>query len=88
MQYGDASAQTIAVIAKRLKDIMLQMKSNENPTKAWALNTYARAEMIRIMALRMRMLAVEAQMVSAEALEEATAHAEEKAFFNYTGRVQ
>ena len=88
MEYGDSSAQVIAQIAKRLKDIMLQMKSNENPTKAWALNTYARAEMARIMALRMRMLAVETRRVSAEALQEAADHAEEKAFFNYTGRIQ
>lgn len=88
MEYGDASAQTIALIAKRLKDIMLQMKANENPTKAWVLNTYARAEMVRIMSLRMRMLAVETRQVSAEALQEAADHAEEKAFFNFTGRFQ
>jgi hypothetical protein len=88
MNYGDNSAATIALIAKRLKDIIQQMRSNENPTKAWALNSYARAEMARIMTLRLRLASVQARQVSAEALMEAAEHAEERAFFNFTGTGQ
>lgn len=84
-EYGDHSAAQIAQIAKRLKDIIIQMRSNDNPTKAWALNTYARAEMVRIMALRTRMAAVQVNQVSAEALQEAVDHAEERKFFTFTG---
>ncbi|MGW6780933.1 lytic transglycosylase domain-containing protein [Brucella pseudogrignonensis] len=86
--YGDSSAQSVALIAKRLKDIIEQMKTNENPTQAWALNSYARAEMGRIMALRTRMAAVQTRQVSAEALNEAAERAEEREFFNFTGQIQ
>ncbi|WP_273794986.1 lytic transglycosylase domain-containing protein [Brucella intermedia] len=88
MNYADNSAAAIALIAKRLKDIIQQMRSNENPTKAWALNSYARAEMGRIMALRLRLASIRARQVSAEALMEAAEHAEERAFFNFTGTGQ
>jgi len=86
--YGDSSAQSVALIAKRLKDIIEQMKTNENPTQAWALNSYARAEMGRIMALRTRMAAVQTRQVSSEALNEAAERAEEREFFNFTGQIQ
>lgn len=87
-EYGDNSAQNIGLIAKRLKDIIQQMKTNQNPTQAWALNSYARAEMGRIMALRVRMAAVQTRQVSAEALQEATDRAEERNFFNFEGQAQ
>lgn len=87
-EYGDSSAQSISLIAKRLKDIMQQMETNQNPTQAWALNSYARAEMSRIMVLRARTAAVQTRQVSAEALQEAADRAEERQFFNFTGQIQ
>jgi hypothetical protein len=86
--YGNNSAQTVALIAGRLKDIIQQMKANQNPTQAWMLNSYARAEMGHIMALRMRMAAVQSRQASAEALQEAADRAEERQFFNFTGQNQ
>jgi len=79
--YGANTAQEIAAIAHRLKAIIIQMEQNQNPSQAWALNTYARAEMGRIMALRVRVLAAQNKTVSADALQQAAAHAEER---NYT----
>lgn len=82
--YGGNTAQEIAAIAHRLKAIISQMEQNQNPSQAWALNTYARAEMGRIMALRVRVLAAETKTVSAEALQQATAHAEERSYMTFS----
>jgi soluble lytic murein transglycosylase-like protein len=82
--YGGNMVQEIAAIAHRLKAIISQMEQNQNPSQAWALNTYARAEMGRIMALRVRVLAAQNKTVSAEALHQATAHAEERKFMKFS----
>lgn len=86
--YGTNKTHSVSLIAKRLKAILEQMKANQNPTKAWALNTYARAEMVRVMALRARLMAVQTVQVGAEALQDAADRAEERQFFNFTGQVQ
>lgn len=83
MSYA-AYAAEIGVIAKRLKDIILQMKANENPAQAWVLNTYARAEMARILALKVRLDAVTAKMVSADALQQAAAQASERQYMQFS----
>ncbi|WP_265501288.1 lytic transglycosylase domain-containing protein [Paracoccus beibuensis] len=82
--YGGNTAQEIAAIAHRLKAIISQMEQNQNPSQAWALNTYARAEMGRIMVLRVRVLAAQNKTVSAEALQQATAHAEERKYMTFS----
>ena len=79
-----ANAAEIAVIAQRLKDVILQMKANKNPSQAWVLNSYARAEMARIMALQTRVLAVKSRMVSAEAMQEAAAAASERKYMIFS----
>ncbi|WP_161492455.1 lytic transglycosylase domain-containing protein [Brucella pituitosa] len=86
--YGNNKTRSVSLIAKRLKDILQQMKANQNPTKAWVLNTYARAEMVRVVALRARLMAVRTVQVGADALQNATDRAEERQFFNFTGQVQ
>ena len=82
--YGGNMAQEIAAIAHRLKAILSQMEQNQNPTQAWALNSYARAEMARIMTLRVRVLAANTKTVSAEALQQAAAHAEERNYMTFS----
>lgn len=82
--YGANMAQEIAAIAHRLKAILSQMEQNQNPTQAWALNSYARAETARIMTLRVRVLAANIKTVSAEALQQAAAHAEERNFMTFS----
>ena len=59
-------------------------EQNQNPTQAWALNSYARAEMARIMTLRVRVLAANTKTVSAEALQQAAAHAEERNYMTFS----
>lgn len=86
--YGESSAQNIALIAERLKVILQEMNTNQNPTQAWALNSYARAEMGRIMALRIRMASVQIRQISARALQEAADRAEERQFFKFSGQIQ
>lgn len=83
-EYGADMAKEIAAIAHRLKAIIIQMEQNQNPSQAWALNTYARAEMGRIMTLRVRVLAAQSKTVSAAALQQATAHAEERNYMNFS----
>ena len=82
--YGGNMAQEIAAIAHRLKAILSQMEQNQNPTQAWALNSYARAEMARIMTLRVRVLAANTKTVTAEALQQAAAHAEERNYMTFS----
>ncbi|MCY1741004.1 lytic transglycosylase domain-containing protein [Ensifer sp. SL37] len=82
--YGSNTASEIAAIAHRLKAIIGKMEQNENPTQAWALNTYARAEMARIMTLRVRVLAAQTKQFSAEALNEATAQAVERQYMQFS----
>lgn len=82
--YGANMAQEIAAIAHRLKAIISQMEQNQNPTQAWVLNSYARAEMARIMTLRVRVLAANNKTVSAEALQQAAAHAEERKYMTFS----
>lgn len=82
--YGGNMAQQIAAIAHRLKAILIEMEQNQNPAQAWVLNSYARAEMGRIMALRLRVLAGQNRTVSAEALRQAAAHAEERRYMRFS----
>ncbi len=82
--YGGNMAQEIAAIAHRLTAILRQMEQNQNPTQAWALNSSARAEMARIMTLRVRVLAANTKTVTAEALQQAAAHAEERNYMTFS----
>lgn len=82
--YGSNMAAEIARIAHRLKSILIEMEQNQNPTQAWALNSYARAEMARIMALRVRVLAAETMTVSADVLHEAAIYAEERDYLTFS----
>lgn len=82
--YSSYTADDLASIAHRLVAIISQMQQNQNPSKAWALNTYARAEMGRLMALRMRIQAAQNKTVSAAAIHQATIYAEERAFLEFS----
>lgn len=82
-QYASHTAD-IASIAQRLKNIVVQMQSNENQAQAWLLNTYARAEMARIMALQVRLLAVQSNTVSLDAMQQAASAAEQRAYMQFS----
>jgi hypothetical protein len=61
---ADSSATTGQVIA-RLHAILLQIDAQPNVKAAWELNTYAKAEIGRILALRVRLLAANRQREAA-----------------------
>jgi len=86
MQYGNNSAEMVMYIAKRLKIIMIQMQNNTSLSQAFALNTYARAEMARIMALRLRMTGVQDQQISTELIQDTAAREKERVFFRFIGQ--
>lgn len=81
--YANHTATEIAAIAHRVKAIITTMQQNQNPAQAWVLNTYARAEMARVLALRSRVLAARSQTVSAVALQQAAAHATERNYMKW-----
>lgn len=81
--YGGAINAEIIQVAHRTRAIVEQIGATENPAQAFALNTYARAEMIRLLALKARVLAATAKPVSADALQQAAAHAAEREFMQF-----
>lgn len=81
--YANHTAAEIAAIAHRVKAIITTMQQNQNPTQAWVLNTYARAEMARVLALHSRVLAARSKTVSAVALQQAAAHAAERNYMKW-----
>lgn len=81
--YANVTAAEISAIAHRVKTIITTMQQNQNPAQAWVLNTYARAEMARVLALRSRVLAAGSKTVSAVALQQAAAHAAERNYMKW-----
>ena len=82
--YGDAMDVTAAAAAQRLMAILDQIDKTPDHAAAASLNTYARAEIGRLMVLMARTQAANAKPISAEQLAIATSQAEEKAFFDLT----
>ena len=63
---ADSSATTEQVI-NRLRAIILQIDAQPNAKAAWELNTYAKAEIGRILNLRVRLMAANQQREAAYA---------------------
>lgn len=82
--YGDAVDMTTAAAAQRLMAILDQIDKTPDHASAVSLNSYARAEIGRLMVLMARAQAANAKPISAEQLAIATSQAEEKAFFDLT----
>ena len=82
--YGDSLELTTAAAAQRLKSILERVDTTGTHADAVSLNSYARAEVGRLMVLLVRARAADAKPVSAEQMAVATANAEEKGFFDLT----
>lgn len=82
--YGDAVERTTAAAAQRLMAILDQIDQTPDHASAMSLNSYARAEIGRLMVLMARTQAANAKPISAEQLTIATSQAEEKAFLDLT----
>lgn len=82
--YGDYSMVSIQAAARRLHDIINLIGMTEDLQAAIALNTYARAELARIVAIRTRLKAAQTQPLSDEQLALAAAQAAERRFMDFT----
>jgi len=82
--YANGSIETVKQAAVRIKDIVERIDQTSDVNEAMALNSYARAELARIMDARIRLKAAQTKPLSAEQLALAVAQAEEKKFLNFT----
>ena len=62
------------------------MSETEDVQESIALNTYARAELVRLVAARIRLQAARTRVLSAEELAQASARMAEGAFMDFTIR--
>ena len=82
--YGDYSLVSVQAAALRVQDIIRRIGETEDLHEAVALNTYARAELARLVAIRTRIKAAQTQPLSEEQLAMAAAQAAERQFMNFT----
>ncbi|MFN7177474.1 MAG: lytic transglycosylase domain-containing protein, partial [Thermaurantiacus sp.] len=73
--YGDYSLVSVQAAALRVQDIIRRIGETEDIHEAIALNTYARAELARLVAIRTRIKAAHTQPLSEEQLAMAAAQA-------------
>jgi len=82
--YGNNAPAAIRQSALRIQDIVTRIGSTEDIQESMALNTYARAELVRLMAARIRLKAVRTKPLSAAQLAQATARMAEAEYMNFT----
>ena len=82
--YGNNSPAAIRQAALRIQDIVTRIGSTEDIQESLALNTYARAELVRLMAARIRLKAARTQPLTAAQLAQAAARMAEGAFMEFT----
>lgn len=82
--YGSNSPAAIRQAALRIQGIVIRIGQTEDVQESMALNTYARAELVRLMAARLRLLAARAQPLSAAQLAQASAQLAEQDFMDFT----
>lgn len=81
--YGDYSLISVRAAALRLQDIITRIAETEDIHAAMSLNTYARAELARLMAIRTRLKAARTRPLSAQALAMAAAQTREQQFLHF-----
>ena len=81
--YGDYSLVSVRAAALRIQDIITRIAQTEDIHAAMSLNTYARAELARLMAIRTRLKAAGTRPLSAQALALAAAQAREQQFLQF-----
>ena len=84
--YGNNSPVAIRQAALRIADIVERISETEDVQESVALNTYARAELVRLVAARIRLQAAHTRVLSAEELAQASARMAEGAFMEFTIR--
>ena len=82
--YGNNSPVAIRQAALRIRDIVERISETEDVSESMALNTYARAELVRLVAARIRLQAARTRALSAIELAQASARMAEGDFMNFT----
>ncbi|MDT0684671.1 lytic transglycosylase domain-containing protein [Roseicyclus sp. F158] len=81
--YGDYSLTSVQAAAARVSAIIERIGETEDVQEAYALNTYARAELARLVAIRTRLKAAQTRALSAEQVAMAARAAQERAFMDF-----
>ncbi|MCI2400887.1 lytic transglycosylase domain-containing protein [Aliiroseovarius sp. N1Y82] len=82
--YGNGATAAIQQAALRIQDIVTRIGSTSDVQESMALNTYARAELVRLMAARIRLKAARTQPLTAAQLAQAAARMAEGNFMEFT----
>ncbi|MEL6284792.1 MAG: lytic transglycosylase domain-containing protein [Pseudomonadota bacterium] len=82
--YGSQSPAVIRAAALRIQDIVRRIGETDDIQESFALNTYARAELVRLVAARIRLQAARTQPLSAAQLQKAAARMAEQEFMDFT----
>ncbi|RFC61877.1 lytic transglycosylase domain-containing protein [Fulvimarina endophytica] len=81
--YGAESRTTIRGAVERIRSIIIRIGETETLKESYDLNTYARAELARLVALRTRLKAARTKPLSAEQIAMASRIARERAFMTF-----
>lgn len=81
--YGDYSLISVQAAALRVQDIITRIGETDDIHAAMSLNTYARAELARLIAIRTRLKAVHTRPLSAAELAMVAAQAREQDFMQF-----
>ena len=84
--YGNNSPAAIRQAALRIADIVERISETEDVQESMARNTYVRAELVRLMAARIRLQAARTKPLSAAQLAQASARMAEGDFMDFTIR--
>ena len=81
--YGSSSPTAIRQSALRVRDIVTRVRTTRDVQESMALNTYARAELVRLIAAMTRLQAARTQPLSAEQMRLAAARMQEQEFMTF-----
>ena len=82
--YGNNSMAGVQMAARRIQGIVTRIGTTTDLQESVALNTYARAELVRLIAARTRLLAARTRPLSAEQVALAAAQLREQEFMDFS----
>ncbi|TNB93318.1 lytic transglycosylase domain-containing protein [Paracoccus marcusii] len=86
-EYADEAGQDMGLAMARLEEAMSRLGDTGNAAEAMALNSYVRAEFVRLLVIRTRLVAARSKPMTAEQIAAASAFAQERAFLNFEGEL-
>lgn len=82
--YAGHTDAMITAAAERLRGIVLRIRQTADPVEAMSLNTYARAEIGRLLVMSLRLQAAHTKPLSAEQVALAASYAAERDYADFT----